>query len=310
MSAILYSSAGWPESFPRDVQAAFDPAAAQLVLSWELPDPGVVPPIDRVRYVKSTQREIEHPRPAPEIRQLYRLLLARCTLRVLYEIFRAEPYGHIRSVALNGMVNAPDPTTGHVATSCLVSCIAERAAFAGINLRQADPVRCVESLHGHISPRPDQLVAVRSSRLPLAVGGHITDQSDEDVDLLKMDPIDFEDHVATLFKAMDFQVMTTARTGDGGVDVLATDFDPIRGGRIVIQVKRYAATVSPTAVRDLFGTVQHEGAIKGILVTTSGFGPGSREFADGKPLTLIDGPEVVRLLHQHGLSGHLGASAL
>ncbi|RSS78977.1 restriction endonuclease, partial [Streptomyces sp. WAC02707] len=103
------------------------------------------------------------------------------------------------------------------------------------------------------------------------------------------------------------QAVTTRRSNDGGVDVDALDPDPISGGSIVVQVKRYRNTVPPSAVRDLFGTVQGAGANKGVLVTTSKFGPGSYAFAEGKPLTLISGNELVDLLRQHGLRGRLGA---
>ncbi|MER5406966.1 restriction endonuclease, partial [Streptomyces sp. NPDC002769] len=121
-----------------------------------------------------------------------------------------------------------------------------------------------------------------------------------------MDPIAFENLVADLFRAMGMQAVTTQRSNDGGVDVDALDPAPIRGGKIVVQVKRYRNTVPPTAVRDLYGTVQDAGANKGVLVTTSGFGPGSHTFANGKPLELISGPELVDLLHRHGLRGRLG----
>jgi restriction system protein len=53
-------------------------------------------------------------------------------------------------------------------------------------------------------------------------------------------------------------------------------------------------------VRDLFGTVHNEGAIKGILVTTSDYGPDAYEFVKGKPLTLLSGSELLYLLHKHG----------
>lgn len=283
VSAILYSSPNWPDDFPRDLQLAFDPDAWQLVVSWEMPGPTAVPPIDRVRYVKSSQRDLEHQRTAAEVRDRYRSLLARCTLRVLHEIFQADPYGFVRSVVFNGLVTGPDPATGHVANRCVLTCTADRQTFASINLREVDPIRCVEGLRGTISPKADLLQPVRPIRTPDSVAGPVVGQSEDgDLNLTTMDPVEFEELVAQLFKAMGFQVMTTARTGDGGIDVLATDFDPVRGGRMVIQVKRYSATVNPTAVRDLFGTVQHEGAIKGILVTTSGFGPGSREFAEDR----------------------------
>ncbi len=121
--------------------------------------------------------------------------------------------------------------------------------------------------------------------------------------LLQMDPLDFEDLVAELFKAMGMEVMTTARSGDGGVDVRAMDPDPIRGGKVVVQVKRYSQTLPPAPVRDLYGTMLHEGATRGILVTTAEPGPSACEFAAGKPLVLIGGRQLVGLLDQYGI-GH------
>ncbi|MCI1978383.1 MAG: restriction endonuclease [Bifidobacteriaceae bacterium] len=71
------------------------------------------------------------------------------------------------------------------------------------------------------------------------------------------------------------------------------------GGKIVIQAKRYKNTVGVAAVRDLYGTMQNEGATKGILVTTSGYGSASYQFAKNKPLELIDGPNLLWLLKTH-----------
>jgi restriction system protein len=73
-------------------------------------------------------------------------------------------------------------------------------------------------------------------------------------------------------------VRITRASRDGGVDAIAFDPDPIRGGKIVIQAKRYTNPVGVSAVRDLFGTVHNEGATKGILVTTSDYGPDAYEF--------------------------------
>jgi len=42
------------------------------------------------------------------------------------------------------------------------------------------------------------------------------------------------------------------------------------------------------------------GAVKGILVTTSLYGNDSREFAKDKPITLIDGANLVHMFQQHG----------
>ncbi len=67
----------------------------------------------------------------------------------------------------------------------------------------------------------------------------------------------------------------------------------------MIQATRYKNTVGVSAVRDLLGTVQNEGASKGILATTSGDSPASFEFADGKPLKLLDGANLSYLLAEH-----------
>jgi restriction system protein len=52
-------------------------------------------------------------------------------------------------------------------------------------------------------------------------------------------------------------------------------------------------------VRDLFGTMHNEGASKGILVTTSGYGKAAYEFANGKPIELLTGSDLLYLLKEH-----------
>ena len=84
-----------------------------------------------------------------------------------------------------------------------------------------------------------------------------------------------------------------------GVDCVAYDPRPIFGGKVVIQAKRCRHTVGVSAVRDLFGTLQNEGASKGILVTTSGYGKASFEFAEGKPIELLSGSNLLSLLSEH-----------
>ncbi len=307
-SAALYSSTAWLEGFPRQVAAAFDPAARQLVLDWEMPPYDVVPEAKSVRYVPSQDQDKETARPVTQRRALYREVLAQSTLLVLHQLFAADEYGILDSVALNGFVDAPDPATGRQSHIFLATVMAGRSSFTELHLEQVDPVSCLtDALRGQLATRPDQLTSVRPSRQPRDVGNHlVTHGGDEEPDLYDMDPIAFESLIADLFRAMGMQAVTTERSNDGGVDVDALDPTPIRGGKIVVQVKRYRNTVPPTAVRDLYGTVQDRGANKGVLVTTSAYGPGSHTFARGKPLELISGSELVDLLHRHGLRGRLG----
>ncbi|MFJ8821007.1 restriction endonuclease [Streptomyces sp. NPDC102467] len=307
-SAALYASTAWPEGFPRRVAAAYDAAAGQLVLDWELPGYDVVPEAKAVRYVSSLDQDKESPRPLAQRRALYREVVAQCVLLALHDLFAADEPGALDSVALNGFVDDHDPVTGRPGQIVLATVMASRTAFADLHLAQVDPVSCLgDGLRGQLSSKPDQLSSVRPARRPDEAGNRVVSHGgDGEPDLYAMDPIAFESLVAELFRAMGMQAVTTQRSNDGGVDVDALDPAPIRGGKIVVQVKRYRNTVPPTAVRDLFGTVQDAGANKGVLVTTSRFGPGSHTFANGKPLELISGEELVDLLHRHGLRGRLG----
>ncbi|MGP3953003.1 restriction endonuclease [Streptomyces sp. 7N604] len=307
-SAALYSSTAWPEGLPRQLSAAYDSAARQLVLDWELPGYDITPAAKSVRYMPNLDQDKETPRPAGQRRALYRDVLAQCVLLVLHELFAADEYRALDSVALNGFVDDHDPATGRQAHIFLATVMAPRSMFTELSLEQVDAVSClVDGLRGQLSSRPDQRAPVRPSRRPRDVGNHVVSHGgDEEPNLYEMDPIAFESLVADLFRAMGMQAVTTQRSNDGGVDVDALDPTPIRGGKIVVQVKRYRNTVPPTAVRDLYGTVQDVGANKGVLVTTSGFGPGAHTFANGKPLELVSGSELVDLLHRHGLRGRLG----
>ncbi|MFJ6634354.1 restriction endonuclease [Streptomyces sp. NPDC091376] len=310
-SAALYASTVWPEGFPRQVSASYDRAARQLVLDWELPGFDVVPEAKGVRYLVGTDQEKDIVRPVTQRRALYRDVLAQSVLLALRDVFSADESGGLHSVVLNGFVDDHDPATGRQARVFLVTVLVERSVFDGLNLELVSAVECLTgALRGQLSARPDQRVAVRPVRSPEQVGsGVVSHGGGEEPDLLSMDPVEIEGLVAELFRARGMQAVTTQRSNDGGVDVDAVDPDPISGGKIVVQVKRYRNAVPPSAVRDLFGTVQGAGANKGVLVTTSRFGPGSHAFANGKPLTLVSGAELVDLLHRHGLRGRLGDGA-
>lgn len=53
----------------------------------------------------------------------------------------------------------------------------------------------------------------------------------------------------------------------------------------------------------------NEGATKGILVTTADYGPDAYEFAKGKPLTLLNGSNLLHLLEKHGYKAKIDLKA-
>src|SRR5262249_20772101 len=127
--------------------------------------------------------------------------------------------------------------------------------------------------------------------------------------LAAMDWEDFEHLIRELFEkefsGSGGEVRVTQASRDRGVDAIAFDPDPIRGGKFIIQAKRYNMVVPVSAVRDLYGTMIAEGASKGILVTASYCGRDSRDFAQDKAIPLLDAGNLVHLFQQHGRNVHI-----
>jgi restriction system protein len=80
--------------------------------------------------------------------------------------------------------------------------------------------------------------------------------------LMELTPSEFESLITNLFEQVGLDTKLTQASRDGGVDCVAYDARPILGGKVVIQAKRYKNTVGVSAVRDLFGTMQNEGATR------------------------------------------------
>ena len=117
--------------------------------------------------------------------------------------------------------------------------------------------------------------------------------------LAELSPGEFEMLMTNLFEKMGLETRQTQASRDGGVDCVAWDMRPVIGGKVVIQAKRYRNTVGVSAVRDLYGTMMNEGAAKGILVATSGYGSSAYEFAKNKPIELITGSNLLSMLEEH-----------
>ena len=104
-------------------------------------------------------------------------------------------------------------------------------------------------------------------------------------ELYALSPRAFEQFVAELFERRGYTVEVRGRAGDLGVDLALTRAD---GRRAVVQCKRYRHQVGPDIIRELFGTMVHERAFHGFLVTTADISEAARQWAADKPMTLID----------------------
>jgi restriction system protein len=281
-----------------------------LKVAYDLPSTDTLPSVKTVKFVKVTGELRESYITEREKKANFESACYQVCLRTIHELFEADEHGNVESILFNGFVNFVDPAKGVEQRSCLLSVLVDKPTFLAIDLARVDPKICFKSLKGVSAASLASLAAIppvmemdtedRRFIEAREVGSGI----DEGTNLASISWEDFEHLVRELFErefaSRGGEVKVTQASHDGGVDAVAFDPDPITGGKIVIQAKRYTRTVGVSAVRDLYGTVMNEGASRGILVTTADYGPDAYSFANGKPLTLLNGANLLHMMQRHG----------
>lgn len=112
--------------------------------------------------------------------------------------------------------------------------------------------------------------------------------------LRAMHPNNFEDYIADLYSRLGYNSEQVGGAYDGGIDVIATK-DEIKH---YIQCKKYITSkVGVSDVREFYGTMAGKLAKgKGIFITTNVFSTEAEKFAEDKPIELIDGNDLVKLI--------------
>jgi restriction system protein len=302
---LVVEASDYPEGFPQHAKIAYVPESKQLVIEYDLPLFDVIPEVGLYKYAKTKDEVTETARPLAQRKALYSSVVAQITLRTLYELFKADRMGHVDIIVFNGYVTSIDKGTGRPVRTCLITVRTNRDIFMQLDLSKVDPLACLNVLNASVSKSPTELAPVRPVLEFNMVDPRFIEETDiisgldQRPNLMDLTPSEFESLITNLFQKMGLETRLTQASRDGGVDCVAFDPRPIFGGKVVIQAKRYKNTVGVSAVRDLYGTMQNEGASKGILVTTSGYGKASFEFADGKPIELLSGSNLLYLLAEH-----------
>jgi hypothetical protein len=105
-----------------------------------------------------------------------------------------------------------------------------------------------------------------------------------------LDGWSFERKLSELLKDRGWTVRLTKGSGDEGIDIVLN----AKGKTILVQCKAHVAQIPPAPVRELYGTLMHQGATEAWLVATSNFSKGARTFAAHKPIRLLTIGEILR----------------
>jgi restriction system protein len=294
------------------------PAALHLPIGYDIDQSSrvllcsiSVPDFARLQISKRRGKSYQTVPVSPRERKtLSETILYSLTIRAAFLAAQCNVGNWFDTIAVNASQKWFDRATGAPKEGVIASLQGSSRDFMALRIDQIDPKMSFRHFKGISTPSVEDVAAVRPIFTLDKDDSRVVQNRDVDKDMnveaniAAMPWEDFEHLVRQLFewefggKGVEVKVFRLSR--DHGVDAVMYDPDPLRGGKYVLQAKRYTRTVDVAAVRDLYGTVINEGANRGILVTTSSFGPDSREFVKGKPITLIDGPYLIEMLRKHG----------
>jgi HJR/Mrr/RecB family endonuclease len=121
-------------------------------------------------------------------------------------------------------------------------------------------------------------------------------------ELYRLEPRRFEELIAYIFEENGYEVTLTQATKDGGVDIYALKSNSFGRFLTVIDCKKYAENrpIGIGMVRQMYGTLNIEKASHAMLITTSNFTSGARDFEKEYKyhMSLKDHTDITRWLSE------------
>ena len=110
---------------------------------------------------------------------------------------------------------------------------------------------------------------------------------------LYLSDVELEKLAAQVYKKMGYRVQHVGQMGDHGIDVLLINPN---NQKEIVQCKQWSKPVGEPVLRDLYGAMMHDQAIRAWLWAPRGFSGPAKAWAKGKPLVLMDDLEINHLI--------------
>ena len=310
----ILSKRKYPSYYKMTCEIEYIPLNKILIIEYALPKKEKIPNLKERRYEVTKKDYKDILLKETELNKIYEESLYQLCLRLNYDIYMSDIANNIEGIVFNGYLTELNRSNGLEETNCILSLQTSVEAFMEYNLTKVDPKLCFKRMKGRAGTKLSDLVAVApicniSKYDKRFIKSHEIGDKIKGYNLASMHWEEFEHLIRELFEkeyAKDnVEVHVTQGIKDGGVDGVIIDSDPIKGGKIILQAKRYTNIVGISAIRELATVVSDEGAMKGILVTTADFGRDSYEYIKDKPLTLINGENLLYMLKKHGYEARI-----
>ena len=111
--------------------------------------------------------------------------------------------------------------------------------------------------------------------------------------VIHLSDLELEKLAEQVYKKLGYTVQHVGQTGDHGIDVLLINAN---NRKEIVQCKQWSKPVGEAALRDLYGAMMHDNAIRGWIWAPRGFSGPAKVWAKGKPIVLVDDAEINRLI--------------
>ncbi len=300
----------YPDYFPRNTELEYQKGTWTLIINYQLPGPDLIGREKAVDYEMEPYKENIQFYTEDEFNKIYNDIVYKILLRINHEIYEADSASVLNAIQLNGLVKTLNMANGQDENICIATIRTTRSEFEKVNLNKIDPQLCFRYLNGiadremkNLNPIPssqpfmrnrDMLDPKRNIQEPVNWQAGLTNLSMEDFEHTLLEIFEKE------FRMKSGEMKLIPDSPEGVFEFYGIDPNPFLGGKILIQAMRSTEPIGVSSVKELFGSLIHEAAIKGILVTTSDFTTEAIEFAKNKPLSLLNGNKLLTLFENHG----------
>ena len=296
--AEILKQVQYPFKFKKCINTGYCKDSKKLVIDYLLPDRKIVPGTIRYEYKKTIDSIKPIPINEKDKNNIYNQTIYSVALNVIKNIFDKDIYNNIDTVVFNGYINDIDLATGQDISPYIISAMVDKNTFNSIDMNRIDKFTCLkETMQGRIDINSKLCL---NSITPICKFDYLNKsvENNDSINLLDVDPFILEDLVSTLFRNMGYDVLQTKKTNDGGIDCILNNDDPIIGGKVIAQVKRYKNNIDIPKLREFESVLRNSDAMKGIFISTSNFSTQCEKFASENNISLINGDLLVDYFNQ------------